>query len=184
MEILSVILTSSPCDIETGVESEQLVEARFLGRLILEFVGWQVLWIPTRMCLSLKKRKKKKGIYFFKCNLQALIFFQKNLNIFLVSSSIFNRFQSGFPAVGRTESALSKGPNDLHAGFDAVHHDIHSKRPEDEVGPQGPVLNWFILPERKRRLSVRVENASAPVKCGVRHECIPHRSHRHTLPLC
>ncbi len=116
--------------------------------------------------------------------LEKIVFVQ--LNDFLVSYNIFDRFQSGFRAGHSTESALLRVSNyilldvdsgsplvllllDLNDAFDTVDHHILIDRLKDQVGIQGLDMDWFSSYLKGRTISVSLGNCSSvvPLMCGV-----------------
>ncbi|XP_058868625.1 uncharacterized protein LOC117972317 [Acipenser ruthenus] len=84
----------------------------------------------------------------------------KQLNGFLITNNMFEKFQSGFRSNHSTETALVRVTNDLlmsadsnaisilvlldlSAAFDTVDHSILIDRLKGWVGLDGKVLNWF-----------------------------------------
>lgn len=117
--------------------------------------------------------------------LEKIVF--KQLNDYLVTQSIFDKYQSGFRCHHSTETALVKVVNDLRlntdskrlsvlvlldlsAAFDTVDHDILINRLENWVGLSGPVLDWLKSYLRDRCFFVGLDSCSSrsiPVTCGV-----------------
>ena len=111
----------------------------------------------------------------------------QQLNNFLVSNNLLDKFQSGFRSHHSTETALTKVINDirmsndsgkisvlvlldLSAAFDTVDHSILLDRLENWVGLSGTVLEWFRSYLQDRDYFVSIGNFTSDrttMTCGV-----------------
>ena len=109
------------------------------------------------------------------------------LQSFLHTHSLHEKFQSGFKPGHSTETALLRVFNDLiltadsgspaalvlldlSAAFDTVHHSILLHRLEHLVGISGTALTWFHSYLSERTFSVHLgefASPAAPLSCGV-----------------
>ena len=117
--------------------------------------------------------------------LEKLVFNQ--LNDFIMSKGIHEKFQSGFRATHSTETALVKVVNDLRcnldmrklsvlvlldlsAAFDTVDHGILLNRLYSTIGISGTVFNWFKSYLSDRKFFVNYSECSSrsyKLNCGV-----------------
>ena len=109
------------------------------------------------------------------------------LNSFLTSNNLLDKFQSGFRPHHSTETALTKVLNDirmnsdsskntilvlldLSAAFDTIDHSILLDRLENWVGLSGLVLQWFKSYLRDRKYFVSIGDYTSDLtnmSCGV-----------------
>uniref|UniRef100_A0A669EXB8 Reverse transcriptase domain-containing protein n=1 Tax=Oreochromis niloticus TaxID=8128 RepID=A0A669EXB8_ORENI len=136
-------------------------------------------------CHDLLNYRPISKLLFLSKILERLVFSQ--LQAYLDTNNIAEKFQSAFKPRHSTETALLRVLNDLFvstdsgrsvvlvlldlsSAFDMVDHNILLLRLEHTVGIRGTALNWFKSYLADRSFSVNLGNfssSSVPVRCGV-----------------
>uniref|UniRef100_A0AAZ1XBQ8 Reverse transcriptase domain-containing protein n=1 Tax=Oreochromis aureus TaxID=47969 RepID=A0AAZ1XBQ8_OREAU len=136
-------------------------------------------------CYDLSNYRPISKLSFLSKILERLVLSQ--LQVYLDTNHIAEKFQSAFKPLHSTETALVRVLNDilvitdtgrsmvlvlldLSSAFDMVDHNILLLRLEHTVGIRSTVLNWFKSYLADRSFSVNLgtfSSSSAPVCCGV-----------------